>query len=171
MTGPVLTAVLGTDPVVWVAVGLALVGVLGTLVPLVPGALLSLGGVYLYWWSTGYSDPGTLFIIFTVILTIMALLLDWFSGAITAKMGGASNKTSFMAGIAGIFGFIFLGGPVGVIIAVGGTVFLREYMKTGNARDARKAGIYSAIGVFASAFMQAAITITIFIGFLLALVF
>ncbi len=153
------------------AILLLIIGIAGSFTPALPGALLSAAGVLIYWWSTGYSDPGTLFIIFTVILTIMALLLDWFSGAITAKMGGASNKTSFMAGIAGIFGFIFLGGPVGVIIAVGGTVFLREYMKTGNARDARKAGIYSAIGVFASAFMQAAITITIFIGFLLALVF
>ena len=153
------------------AVLLLIIGIAGSFTPALPGALLSAAGVLIYWWSTGYSNPGTLFIIFTVILTIMALLLDWFSGAITAKMGGASNKTSFMAGIAGILGFIFLGGPVGVIIAVGGTVFLREYMKTGNARDARKAGIYSAIGVLASTFMQAAITITIFIGFLLTLVF
>ena len=153
------------------AVLLLVLGVVGSFTPAVPGALLSGAGVFIYWWSTGYTEPGTVFLAITTVLTIFALLIDWFAGAITAKIGGASNKTSFMAGIAGLLGFIFLGGPVGVLIAVASTVFLREYLKHGDMAKARKAGIYSALGFFASAFMQVLITSSILIGFLLTLVF
>lgn len=153
------------------AILLLVLGVVGSFTPALPGALLSGAGILVYWWSTGYTEPGTIFLILTAVLTITALLIDWFAGAITAKIGGASNKTSFMAGVAGVIGFIFLGGPVGVLIAVGGTVFLREYLRHGNMNKARKAGIYSAIGFLASAFMQVLITSALLIGFLLTLIF
>ena len=154
-----------------VAILLLLLGILGSFTPAVPGALLSGAGVFIYWWSTGYTEPGTVFLAITGVLTAFALMVDWFAGAITAKIGGASNKTSFMAGIAGVLGFIFLGGPLGVLIAVGGTVFIREYLKHGNMQKARKSALYSALGFFASAFMQVLITSFLLVGFLLTLVF
>lgn len=148
---------------------LLILGIVGSFTPAVPGALLSGAGIFIYWWSTGYTEPGTLFITITALLTIFALLVDWFAGAITAKIGGASNKTSFMASIAGVLGFIFLGGPLGVLIAVGGTVFIREYLKHGKMQKARKSALYSALGFFASAFMQALITSFLLIAFLATL--
>lgn len=147
---------------------LMVLAVIGSFTPALPGALLSSIGVMLYWWSTGYQDPSTWFVALAVVLSVVGLLLDWFSGAITARIGGASDKTSFAAGIAGVLGFFFLGGPIGVLIAVAGTVFLREYFRTGDVAGAKKAGIYSAIGFLASAFMQALITSFLLIGFVLA---
>ena len=154
-----------------VTIILLVIGVIGSFTPALPGALLSGAGILIYWWSTGYTEPGTIFLILSAILVIIALLVDWFAGAITAKIGGASNKTSFMAGIAGVLGFIFLGGPIGVLISVGGTVFIREYLKDGDFGKAKKAGIYSALGFFASAFMQVLITSFLLLGFLLTLIF
>jgi len=150
---------------------LLVLGIIGSFTPALPGALLSGLGIFIYWWSTGYTEPGTLFLVVSGFLTVFALLVDWFAGAITAKIGGASNKTSFMAGIAGLFGFIFLGGPLGVLIAVGGTVFIREYLKHGKMKEARKSALYSALGFFASAFMQVMITSFLLIGFLITLLF
>lgn len=149
---------------------LLILGFIGSFTPALPGSLLSGLGVVIYWWSTGYQQPGTLFVGIAVFLSILGLLLDWFSGAITARIGGASDKTSLMAGIAGIIGFVFLGGPVGVLIAVAGTVFLREYLVSGDMSKAKKAGIYSAIGFLSSMFMQALITLVILIGFLITLI-
>lgn len=154
-----------------VAILLLLLGIVGSFTPALPGALISGIGIFIYWWSTGYTEPGTLFLTITAVLTVFALLVDWFAGAITAKIGGASNKTSFMAGIAGVLGFIFLGGPLGVLIAVGGTVFIREYLKHGEIKKARKSALYSALGFFASAFMQVLITSVLLVGFLVTLVF
>lgn len=147
---------------------LMILAVAGSFTPALPGALLSGIGVLLYWWSTGYQDPSTWFVVLAVVLSVAGVLLDWFSGAITARIGGASDKTSFMAGIAGLLGFIFLGGPIGVLIAVAGTVFLREYFRTGDVSGAKKAAIYSAVGFLSSVFMQALITVFLLIGFLLA---
>jgi uncharacterized protein YqgC (DUF456 family) len=153
------------------AILLLILGIIGSFTPTVPGVLVSAAGILVYWWSTGYTEPGAIFLALTVILTALGLLFDWFSGAITAKIGGASNKTSYMAGAAGVIGFIFLGGPVGMLLAVAGSVFVREYLRTGDARDARKAGVYTALGILASAFTQVMITSFLLAGFLLTLVF
>ncbi|MFB6241687.1 MAG: DUF456 domain-containing protein [Candidatus Nanosalina sp.] len=153
------------------AVALLILGIIGSVAPAVPGVLISVAGVLIYWWSTNFTQPGNLFIGFTVFLGVVAISLDWFSGALTAKYGGASTETSIAAGIAGVLGFIFLGGPIGVVIAVAGTVFLREYFRTGDLDQSKKAGIYSALGLVFSTAMQVVIAVTIFLGFLLALVF
>lgn len=150
-----------------IAVALLILGIIGSVAPAMPGVLLSAGGIFLYWWSTGYTEPGNFFIILTAVLSGFTVVLDWFSGAITAKAGGASSKTSVAAGVAGFFGFFLLGGPVGVFIAVGATVFLREYFRTGDLHQSKKAGIYSALGLLASTFMQVLVTFTLLVGFLL----
>ncbi|MFB6116763.1 MAG: DUF456 domain-containing protein [Candidatus Nanosalina sp.] len=147
---------------------LMVLAVIGSFTPALPGALLSGIGVLIYWWRTGYQDPSIWFVVLAVVLSIAGVLLDWFSGAITARIGGASDKTSFMAGIAGLLGFIFLGGPIGVLVAVAGTVFLREYFRTGDVSGAKKSAIYSAVGFLSSAFMQALITGVLLLGFVLA---
>jgi uncharacterized protein YqgC (DUF456 family) len=152
------------------AVALLILGVIGSVAPTVPGVLVSVAGVLIYWWSTGFTEPGNLFIGFTVFLGIVAVSLDWFSGAVTAKYGGASTQTSVAAGIAGVLGFLFLGGPVGVLIAVSATVFIREYFRTGEAREARKAAVYSVLGLVFSTGMQVAIALTVLLGFLLTFV-
>lgn len=151
------------------AVALLILGIIGSVAPAMPGVLLSVGGILLYWWSTGYTEPGNLFIIVTVILGGITLALDWFAGAITAKAGGASGKTSLAAGIAGFFGFFLLGGPVGILIAVGGTVFLREYLRTGDMEQSREAGFYAALGLLGSAFMQLLVTFTLLVSFLIVI--
>ena len=151
------------------AFALLIIGIAGSVIPGLPGVLASMLGVFIYWWSTGYTEPGTIFLSITVILGLSAVLIDWFSGALTAKAGGASNKTSLVAGIAGFFGFFFLGGPIGVIIASGLVVFFREYLRTGDMQQSRKAGFYSALGILASTFMQVLITSTILVGFVIAI--
>jgi len=148
---------------------LLLIGIAGSIIPGLPGVLASIGGVLLYWWGTGYKEPGTFFLAVTAFLGLSGLLIDWFSSALTAKAGGASDKTSVAAGIAGFLGFFLLGGPIGVIIASGLVVFMREYMRTGDMQKSRKAGIYSALGILASTFMQVMITATILIGFIISI--
>lgn len=152
-----------------IAVALLILGLVGSIAPAMPGVLLSVAGVLLYWWSTGYTQPGNLFIIATVVLGAITLTLDWFSGAVTAKAGGASAKTSLAAGIAGFLGFFLMGGPLGVLIAVGLTVFAREYLRTGDIIQSRKAGIYAALGLLASTFMQVLVTFTLLVAFLMVI--
>ncbi|MFC6726642.1 hypothetical protein ACFQE1_20185, partial [Halobium palmae] len=45
------------EPLVLVAFGLLLLGVVGSVVPGLPGALGSLAGVGLYWYASDFGDP------------------------------------------------------------------------------------------------------------------
>lgn len=168
MTGPVLTTLFGTDLVVWLAIGLAFLGVLGTLVPLVPGALLSLGGVYLYWWSTGYTDPGLLVLVALTLLGLLIVIVDWFAGAVSAKVSGASTTTSLLAGVAGFLLF-FVAGPVGILLGVAGVVFLAEVRRTGDSPASARTAVYTTVGMLASTVAQFLLTTLLVLGFLLAI--
>ena len=147
---------------------LLLAGVVGSIIPMAPGALLSLAGIAVYYFYT--PNPGILFTVFGALTGLLALATDWFAGSIAAKYGGASNKTSLMAGVAGVFGFIFLGGPIGLALAVAFTVLLREYMIHHNSEKGFKAAFYATIGVLGSAVIQVFLTASILIGFLLVLI-
>lgn len=148
-----------------IILALLLAGIIGSIVPMMPGAAFSLIGVGFYFFMT--EDPNILFTVFAALTGIFALATDWFAGSIAAKYGGASNKTSLMAGIAGVFGFIFLGGPIGLALAVAATVFIREYMIHGDSSKGTKAAVYATIGVLGSAVIQAALTASILIAFVL----
>ena len=147
---------------------LLIAGVVGSIVPMAPGALISLIGVAAYGFLS--DDPSVLFIIFGALTGTIALVFDWLAGSIAAKYGGASNKTSIAAGIAGFLGFFLLGGPLGLVVAVGTVVFLREYLIHSDEKDSFKAAAYASIGVLGSAVVQSVLTASILLGFILTLV-
>jgi uncharacterized protein YqgC (DUF456 family) len=140
-------------------------GMIGSIVPMAPGALFSLFAAVVYFFMT--DDPNMIFTVFATLTGLFALATDWFAGSIAANYGGASKRTSLMAGLAGVFGFIFLGGPIGLTIAVAATVFFREYLIHGDSDKGIKAAIYATIGVLGSAIIQIILTGSILIGFIL----
>lgn len=136
---------------------LLLVGFIGSFTPLIPGALLSITGITVYWWSTGFSEPG-IFIMFLLYLTgLSALLFDLFAGAVGSKIGGASNKTVQMAAIGGII-FFFVAGPLGTLAGVTGVVMAREYLLTGEKDMSMKKALYTGLSVMGSALIQGFLT-------------
>lgn len=163
-----LTALLGLDLLTWVAIALLFAGVVGSLVPLVPGALLSLAGVYLHWWATDYSEPGLFALGILTSLGVVTVLVDWLAGALSARAGGASTRTMVVAGLAGFLLF-FVAGPLGVLAGVAGTVFLSEYLDHEDARQAARTAGYATVGVLASNVAQALLTLAMLVGFLLVL--
>lgn len=160
--------VLGIDPLVVLAVVLAILGVFGSFVPLLPGALLSLAGVYTYWFSTGYTDPGTVVLAGLTALGATVLLIDWFGGALAAKAGGASTRLSLAAGVVGLGGML-VAGPVGMLVGTSLTVFLLEYRKSGDSTESLRAVTYTTLGVLATSIMQALLTLGI-LGVLLVVI-
>jgi uncharacterized protein YqgC (DUF456 family) len=162
------TEILGVDVFVLAAVVLALLGVVGSAVPLVPGALLSLGGVYLYWWSTGYSDPGLVVLVALTLLGLLVLAVDWLGGALAATVGGASKPTIVAAGVAG-FALFFVAGPLGVLAGVGGVVFLAELRRNGDPAASARTAAYTTAGMLASNVAQVLLTALLFLALLLVI--
>ena len=152
-----------------IAVILLLAGVVTSFVPMIPGALLSIAGVTLYYWSTGFTEPNLFLLVLMYLTSIMAFGFDVFAGAIGSKIGGASDKTVQMAAIAGLL-FFFVGGPIGSIIGIAAVVFLREYLITGKTAGSSKASIYTVLSVLGSSLVQAAFTGLTLIIFLAGIV-
>ncbi|WP_254544234.1 DUF456 domain-containing protein [Halomarina pelagica] len=149
-----------SEAVLLAAFALLVLGVVGTVVPLLPGALLSLAGVYLYWWGTGYADPGPAVLAALTLVGVFAVAVDYFGGAIAARSGGASWWTTALAATAGVL-LLLVSGPLGLLVGCAGTVFLLEYGRHRNPREGAKTALYATVGVLASAVVQALLALSI----------
>lgn len=152
------------DPFV-VAVALLLAGVVGSVVPLVPGGLLSLAGVGSYWYATG--EPGPVAMVVLVTLALVTVLLDWLGGAISARVGGASLRTTVVAAVVAV-ALLFVLGPLGALLGIAGTVFALEYYRHRDVRRGVRTAAFATVGMLASTAMQVVLTLTILLAFLLA---
>jgi uncharacterized protein YqgC (DUF456 family) len=158
-------AVAAIDLVTVVAFVLLIAGVVGAVLPGAPAALFSLAGVFLYWWGSGFADPGTLVLVTLTLIGLLAIAADWFGGVVAARVGGASTTTTFAAGAVSLV-LLFVAGPIGVLLGSAGTVFALEYRKHQNpSRGARAAGAF-VLGFFASAVAQLLLTFSMLLAML-----
>lgn len=151
------------------AVALLCLGVVGSVVPAVPGALLSLAGVLLYWWSTGYAEPSVVVLAAFVLVGLFAAAVDYLAGPLAAGAGGASVWTIAAAGGVG-FVLFFVAGPLGVLLGIAGTVFLLELRRHGDVRRGGTAALYAVVGVLGSALVQVLLTASMLVAFVLVVV-
>lgn len=156
-----MTALSGVDPFVAVGLGLCLLGVVGSVVPGVPGALGSLAGLFVYWYATGYADPGPLLLAALALTSFVALAADLLAGPVAARLGGASTRTSLLAGGVG-FVLLFVAGPLGVVVGIAGTVFVVELRRHGDRERATRASIATTVGALGSIVVQFVATLAVF---------
>jgi uncharacterized protein len=155
------------DAVALVAIALLVCGVVGTVVPLVPGGLLSVVGVLLYWWNSGFTEPGTVSLLVLASLGVLTMLVEFFGGSIAARAGGASWATTGAAAVVGIV-LMVVTGPLGLLVGLFGTVFLLEYARCGDIDGSTRSAFYATVGILASTATQVLLTSAILFGFLVA---
>jgi len=154
------------DLVVVAAFALLVLGVVGSVLPSMPGALLSVGGIFLYWWGSGYTEPGTLLLVGLLGVAVLAFVVDVLAGFLAAKVGGASTTAAVLAGVAGFLAF-FVAGPLGIIVAVAGTVFVVEVVRGANVKAGGRAAAITTIGMLGSAVAQVVLTASVLIAMVL----
>jgi uncharacterized protein YqgC (DUF456 family) len=152
------------DPVAIAAVALLIAGVVGCIVPVIPGPPLSLAGVYLYWWGSGFVEPGVAMLGTLTLLGLLAIVADIGAEVVSARVGGASVTTSIIAGVVGIVLFALLT-PIGALVGVVVTVFLLEYRRHRDATEGAKAAGAVVIGILGSAVVQVVLTASILVAF------
>lgn len=145
------------------AVALLVLGVVGSVVPLLPGPVLSLAGVWGYWWLTG--RPGPVLLAALTLVGVVAVVVDYLAGAVSAKAGGASLLSSVAAGVVGLVALLFTG-PLGLVVGVVGTVFLVEFVRSDDAGTSARTAVRTALGLLASAVVQLLLTATMLVAFL-----
>lgn len=154
-----------TDIVRWVVVGaLLLLGLVGTIVPFLPGTPLIFVGALVHAFATDWTPigPGRLTIL--AALSAFGHVLHYVAGAVGARHGGGSAWAFVGAIVGGIVGVFFglpgllLGPPLGAIAG--------EMLRSGDLTTSIRTGIGAFLGMVAGALANVAIGVTMIALFL-----
>jgi uncharacterized protein YqgC (DUF456 family) len=155
------------DVVLVVAVALLAGAIVGAAVPMVPSGLLSLAGLGVYWWGTGFEAVSGLTFAVLALLAVVTALVEFFGGSIAARAGGASWLTTAVAAVVGLV-LMVVTGPLGLLVGLFGTVFVLEFVRGEELQGSTRSAVYTTIGVLASTAVQVLLTASILLGFLAA---
>jgi uncharacterized protein YqgC (DUF456 family) len=142
------------EPTIYFAVAtvLVVVGLVGTVMPAIPGALFVFGGLALAAWADGFAHVGAIGLSIIGVLGLLSFVADFVASLVGAKRVGASPLALAGATAGGLIG-LFLGLP-GMILgpfvgAVGGELIAR-----GKVLQAGKVGLGTWLGLVASAVLK-----------------
>jgi uncharacterized protein len=122
------------SPTMTATVIIMAIGLLGAVLPLVPGPpIVWLGALY-YAWQTGWAEVGWPSLLLLLLLALIGSTADLWMGYLGASKGGASVWATLASIVGGAVGLFALGIP-GAIIGSVGAIALVEY---GRHRDWRK---------------------------------
>ena len=139
------------DPTVYLAFAavLVLLGVLGTVLPVLPGILLVFGGLFLAAWAQDFTRVGWIGLTVIGILAALAFTADFVASLLGAKRVGASPKALIGAAIGGLVG-VFFGLP-GILIGPFAGAVTGELLAQGGFKQATKVGVGTWLGLLAAA--------------------
>jgi len=134
----------------WVLAGcLVLLGVAGTLLPILPGIPLMLLGMGLAAWIDDFARIGPWTLLVLAVLTALSIALDIGAAALGARRAGAS-RPAMLGAVAGTLAGVFLGLPgllLGPLVgALVGELFAQGRVSRSTAHTAARIGIATWIG-------------------------
>jgi len=152
--------------IVWLVTSLIVLGVglIGTIVPLLPGVALIFCAYLIWGLASHWTDYGLTTLTVVGVLTLFTYFMDYYAGAIGARKFGASAAGTWGAVVGAILGFILLNLP-GLIVGPFLGAVLGELFVGRSQSDAWKAGWGAFVGFLAGSLFR------ILIGIILTLMF
>ena len=139
-------------------------GIVGAIVPLLPGPPLAFAGAAYYAWKTDWTEVAPLTIVALGLLALAGSTADiWLSSA-GAKKGGASGWATLASLVGGIVGLFTMGLP-GLLLGSIGAIVLVEYSIHKDWSKVVRAGGGYLAGYLASLVVQVLVVITMAIIF------
>lgn len=133
-----------------IATALILIGLVGTVLPALPGLPLVFSGMLLAAWAGGFQHVGVPMLVLLGLLTLVSLGVDFWATALGAKRVGASRKAIIGAMLGTVAG-LFLG-PIGLLIgpflgALAGELLHRRRLGASDLGNAAKIGLGTWVGI------------------------
>jgi len=123
------------------------IGIVGTIVPLIPGAGLVWGAMLLFGIMTGFPPGLTLgFFICQAVAAVLVMSVDYMTTALGAKRSGGSKAATWGAAIGLLLGIIILG-PFGIILGPFLGALIGELVNGIPLRQATRASFGALIGL------------------------
>ena len=153
--------------VFWIlATALIGAGLVGLVLPAIPGAPLIFAGLLLAAWAEDFVYVGLWTIVALAVLALLTYGIDLWATMFGAKKFGASRKAVIGAIIGSIVG-IFLGFPAVIFGPFIGAV-IGELLAQKNLRQATRAGIGATIGLVLGAALKLSIALAMIAVFVVA---
>jgi uncharacterized protein len=130
----------------WVLAGLFIIaGLLGTLLPMLPGVPFVFVGLVLAAWAGHFEKVGWVTLLILGVLTVLSFVLDFLATLLGTKKFGASKLAVLGAAIGAIAGFFF--GIPGIVLGPFIGALIGEFIMRKNLPQAGKAGLGTWLGL------------------------
>jgi uncharacterized protein YqgC (DUF456 family) len=124
---------------------LVVVGIIGTVMPALPGAPVVFVGLLIAAWAEGFQKVGWFTLSVLAVLTLLSFVVEFFASSLGAKRVGASWAALFCAAVGAIVGLFF--GLPGFILGPFVGAVAGEYAARRNWRQASRVGFGTWIGM------------------------
>jgi len=133
-------------------------GLLGTVLPMLPGIVLIYGGFLFYGIVTDWSAYGWKAMAFWGLVTMATFVVDHLASALGARKFGASQY-GFWGSLVGGFAGLIVAHIPGLIVGAFGGAFLAELLAGRAAREALRSGQGALIGLLTGTLFKVALGI------------
>lgn len=152
----------------WLAAAvLIVVGLVGTVLPALPGTLFVLGGIVLGAWIDDFTRVGTTTVWVIGVLAVLAWALDYAAGLLGARRVGASREALIGAALGTVAGLLM--GLVGVLFMPLVGAAAGEYLARRDQVNALKVGAATWLGIIVGLVAKVVISFMMVGIFLVAL--
>lgn len=139
---------------------LVVIGLLGTVLPALPGLPLVFGGMLLAAWVDDFEKISIFTIVVLGLLTLLSVVVDFWASAAGAKRVGAS-RLAVIGAVVGTIGGLFFG-LIGVFVgpfigALAGELLHRRSVHHGDIGDAAKIGFGTWMGIILGTVLKLAL--------------
>lgn len=156
--------------VLWIGVvALMVIGVLGAVVPVLPGAVFVFAGIALGAWIDDFTLVSGRVVIIAAVLMAISWLVDYLSGVLGAKRVGASQQ-AIIGALAGTVAGVFTG-LVGVLFLPLVGAAIGEFIAVRNLPRAGSVGVATWIGMIIGIAVKLALSFMMIGLFVFALLF
>lgn len=145
---------------------LTVIGVLGTLLPALPGVPLVFAGLALAAWVGDFREISGWTVAVLGLLTALSVTVDLAASAFGARIAGASGWAFAGAALGTVVGLFFA--PIGLFVGPFLGALALEWLHTRQLRGSLKAGAGASVGVLIGTVVRVALAFTMLALFALA---
>lgn len=130
----------------WILAALLIVvGLVGTVLPALPGTLFVLGGIVLGAWIDDFTRVSGTTVVIVTVIALLAWALDYAAGLLGARRVGASREALIGAALGTVAGLLM--GLIGVLFMPLVGAAIGEYIARRDERNALRVGAATWVGI------------------------
>lgn len=163
-----MTLIMDMTILLWVLGGvLMLLGLAGTVLPLIPGIPLMWVGMVLAAWADDFSRIGWGTLLLLAALTVLSLVIEAVAAALGARRVGASRAAVLGAALGALLGF--MAGLIGILVGPFIGAVIGELLAGPDGRRAVRVGVGAWVGLLVGTVAKIAVAFVMLGVFIAAL--